>query len=268
MCSCPSPQQLQQLLEEQLNATELGAVAGHVNECTACQAALEQLTGAAAVSGVALSLAHRSGGGNAAAATDTLTPFLTRMKETSILAGLAPSLRGTTREPPTIGKMTPNSSLPVVPGYAIIRELGRGGMGVVYQAQQVGLNRMVALKMILAGAHAGPKHLARFCKEAEAIASLHHPNIVQIYEIGEADGIPYCALEYIEEGNLGQRLHGDPQALEPVVSLIETRWPAPFTSRISMASSTATSSRPTCSCHSASRRRWPAKHSFMISFRT
>ena len=102
---------------------------------------------------------------------------------------------------------------PVVAGYEILGELGRGGMGVVYKARHVALDRLVALKMILAGAHAGPKDLARFRQEAAAIARLHHPNIVQIFDIGDAGGRPYFALEYVEQGSLAQRLRGEPQPL-------------------------------------------------------
>ena len=97
-----------------------------------------------------------------------------------------------------------------VAGYEVHGELGRGAMGVVYKARQVCLNRVVALKMVLAGAHAGPEFLARFAIEAQAVAQLQHPNIVQIYEVGESDGLPYFSLEFVDGGSLAQRIGGKP----------------------------------------------------------
>jgi tetratricopeptide (TPR) repeat protein/tRNA A-37 threonylcarbamoyl transferase component Bud32 len=100
---------------------------------------------------------------------------------------------------------------PTIPGYEVDAVLGHGGMGVVYKARHVKLNRPVALKMMLYGAVATYSEQARFQREVEAVAALHHPHIVPIYDVGEADGRPYYTMEFLEGGSLAKRLAGTPQ---------------------------------------------------------
>jgi serine/threonine-protein kinase len=122
--------------------------------------------------------------------------------------------------PPTgVGSQTERIALP---GYEILGELGRGGMGVVYKARQVRLKRLVALKMILSGVHADAEQLARFRAEGEAVASVQHPHIVQIYEVGEHEGLPYFSLEYVDGGSLSQKLNGTPLPAREAAQLVET----------------------------------------------
>src|SRR5262249_60630214 len=87
--------------------------------------------------------------------------------------------------------------LPVISGYEVEAVLGRGGMGVVFKARHLKLNRIIALKMLLAGSYARPEELARFQREAAAVAALRHPNIVQVHDAGEVAGRPYFTMEYV-----------------------------------------------------------------------
>ncbi len=120
------------------------------------------------------------------------------------------------------GLRTPGADLPAVAGYELLGVLGHGGMGVVYKAHQLSLKRLVALKMMRAGAYTDAEELDRFAREAEAVAQLRHPNIVQIYEVGKQDGLPYFSLEFVEGGSLADRLKGTPLPARSAAELIET----------------------------------------------
>jgi WD40 repeat protein len=109
----------------------------------------------------------------------------------------------------------------VIEGYSIVEELGRGGMSIAFKAWQVHPRRLVVLKMVLAGAHAGAERRARFLAEADALARLSHPNIVQIYEVGENDGVPFLALEFMAGGSLARQLGGVPMQPRSAAALVE-----------------------------------------------
>jgi WD40 repeat protein/serine/threonine protein kinase len=117
---------------------------------------------------------------------------------------------------------TAGSGMPVVEGYEILGELGRGAMGVVYRARQESLGRVVALKMIRAAELADARERDRFLREAEAVARLQHPNIVQVFEVGVQDGRPYFSQEYVDGGSLAQKLAGGPLPPEEAARLMET----------------------------------------------
>jgi serine/threonine protein kinase len=122
---------------------------------------------------------------------------------------------------PALETMTP-ADRPIVPGYEILEELGRGGMGVVYKARQVSLKRFVALKVIRDGALAGAQERRRFRIEAEAAARMQHPNIVQIFDIGDHQGRAYFAMELLEGGSLDKHIAGRPQSARQAAKLVRS----------------------------------------------
>jgi WD40 repeat protein/tRNA A-37 threonylcarbamoyl transferase component Bud32 len=182
--------------EEDLRAFHLGTlpedrievVAAHLEACAPCAAAVERLD--AAPDPVL------------AALRQSLPPTLTPLRATVGPASLPDPV-----------------DCPLLPGYEVLAPLGRGGMGVVHKARQVRLNRLVALKQLRAG---DARELARARIEAEALARLQHPHVVQIHEVLEHDGRVYLALELVEGGSLGGRLAGKPQPPREAAALVQT----------------------------------------------
>ncbi len=140
-----------------------------------------------------------------------------RRRAASALLREVRNASGRERVPAPIGPAAPHE----VGEYTILREVGRGGMGVVYQARHRGLRRLVALKMILAGGFASESQRQRFRREAELAARVQHPNIVQIYEVGVHDGHPFLAMEWIGGGTLAERIGGDPWPPQDAARLVE-----------------------------------------------
>jgi serine/threonine-protein kinase len=122
--------------------------------------------------------------------------------------------------PPEPAPPPGGAALPRIPGYEVEAVLGRGGMGVVFRARHLRLNRPVALKMLLAGDYAAPRDRTRLQREAEAVAGLRHENIVRVYDVGEHDGRPYFTMEFVEGGSLADKLTGAPQPARQAAELV------------------------------------------------
>ena len=220
---CPSLEELRRLIEERLGPVREAAIEAHVEDCPDCQDRLARLTARrpwyerdtqeamGANVGIAGPSPTEVYDGTTGPAESTAGPDATA---SHALGGGVPDA------PPDRPRAPVSSGRPVIAGYEIREKIGEGGMGVVYLARQIGLNRAVAIKMIRGGDQARPEHFARFRIEAEAVARLRHPHILQIYEIGEAGGLPYVALELLEGGGLDARLNGTPRAGGEAVELM------------------------------------------------
>ena len=232
MTVCPSIERLTALLDERLGEAELAGIETHLENCASCQGTLETLT------------ETRLSSPDWSTATDS-----TRLPTATLAESLSldPSLQiesdsrrkrlildRSIRQPSTLhsdpadaieqgdGSGPGISWPPQVDGYDIVGRLGRGGMGVVYRARQRGLDRLVALKMLRGGDHADPESLARFRIEVRSVARLRHPNVVQVYDVGESRGLPFVALELLEGGSLDARNGGNPQPEVESAALVAT----------------------------------------------
>ena len=219
MTRCPSEDTLAGLLADALSTDERDAVVQHVEDCALCRQELARLS---EISDAATwqCAEHLS---PCDKAEEDVVRRLKLVRRSPAPIAVRPG--GNPNRKPWHGKLaaaaTIDFEIPSVPGYEIIEILGRGGMGIVFKARQIALQRIVALKMLQNLGRAGEKVTARFRAEADAIARLQHPNIVQIYDVGEVAGRPYFVLEYVAGGNLAQHLSGTPQSARMASEFIE-----------------------------------------------
>lgn len=192
MLDCPSDADLTGFLNESLPLDRISGVSAHVDGCASCQGRLDKLT-------------HDTNGA------------IARFKDISSLRPTIGDSKNSLSEAGTLivgANNLPTArliGLPTVPGFDVLVEIGRGGMGVVYKARHRRLNRLVALKMVIAGGAADARVVQRFLYEAEILARVQHPQVVQVFEVDTYQGasgvpIPYLAMELLEGGSLSKRL--------------------------------------------------------------
>jgi WD40 repeat protein/serine/threonine protein kinase len=201
--ACPSPQELSAFHLGDLTESELERIADHLEECCQCEEISRELDRSA----------------------DDMVAGLRRYRPSEPLPVRIDPGDTREKEPPSTSTQQPpvEERLPKrVGNYQVLAVLGRGNMGIVYRARHATLGRLVALKMLLDGGFADQERRARFEREAEAVARLQHPHIVQIYEVGEQEERPFLALELVEGVSLEQHLAGKPQSVSEAAHLIET----------------------------------------------
>ena len=209
----PTTEDLRALALGQLAEVEMARVCAHLGECPACCRRIDELaTEEPLLARLQQSVARQREALVSPAQRRSAVRALRRDQAASAAARIEDG-----RIEPVI-LTAPRQ----VGDYDILAEVGRGGMGVVYKARHRGLNRLAALKMVLAGEFASPAQELRFRLEAELAARVQHPNIVQVFEIGSYQGRPFLALEWVEGGSLADRLDGKPWSPVEAASLLET----------------------------------------------
>jgi WD40 repeat protein/serine/threonine protein kinase len=209
----PGDEALRALSLGQLTAAELARVSTHLGDCPACCRRIDQLTTDDHLLGRLQQIA-------ASPEAVLVDPVQRRRAVRALMQSEEGRLARRKPGAPIAPVVLPVPK--VIGDYDVLSEVGRGGMGVVYKARHRGLHRLAAVKMVLAGEFASPAQELRFRLEAELGARVLHPNIVQVYEIGNYEGRPFLALEWVEGGSLANRMDGKPWPPGVAASLIET----------------------------------------------
>ncbi|MGL6094546.1 MAG: serine/threonine-protein kinase, partial [Fimbriiglobus sp.] len=178
--TCPPDDALWQFLDARAGV-QTAVIETHLEGCDRCRQAVDRL-----------------------AADPVVVPRNSRLSDT------VPFLEALKRTPPAVAVLPGEPVRPTIPGYTLTRVIGRGGMGLVYEAVQQSLGRTVAVKVLADGPFAPPDLRERFRREGQVIARLHHPNVVQVIEVGESDGTPFLVLEYVAGLSLADHLTGTP----------------------------------------------------------
>jgi WD40 repeat protein len=202
--ACPDLERLLRFLDGPSPEVDDEAVVAHVEGCAACRAELERLAAATEPSALRAARTAREVSSDLSCLRDLKELDLRHLSEPPA--------------PPPPGE----APLPEIHGYELLGELGRGGAGVVYHARHRILGRPVAIKMLHPSLFPTEADRRRLRAEAEAVARLQHPNVVQLYEIGEAGGSPYLVLEYVAGGTLESHLAGRPQPPRAAAALVVT----------------------------------------------
>ena len=201
---CPDPGRLLRFLEDPSPGADDLAIVAHVEGCAACRTELERLAATTELSGLRVPRTVHDALADLSFLTDLKHLDLRRLSD-------QPAPQSHAEDP-----------LPAIPGFELLGELGRGGAGVVYHARHLGLRRPVAIKMLNRGLFPTEADRRRLRAEAEAVARLQHPNVVQLYETGEIGGSPYLVLEYVSGGTLESHLAGRPQPPRAAAALAIT----------------------------------------------
>jgi anti-sigma factor RsiW len=205
MRTCAAREQLTRFVNDELDRREFEALSSHIEECDDCRRQLDEIT-------------NLSGEDSESPASPSDDDQVARVLQNVRARGPVPAFLGNEDERPlghdrlraqaegSVGEPKPAKYLPStsswrypeIDGFRIIREIGRGGMGVVYEAEEEKLSRRVALKILPGTARDDENQIRRFEREARAAARLHHTNIVPVFGVGQQDGHPFYVMQYIE----------------------------------------------------------------------